>query len=95
MGKVSVNRKKSLQMLPDKDFRFSFCIVSIHATLNGEKFLMYRNDKPNSVRTNRPLLEALADENNKASNMFCTLPIEQDRQVLIDNRVKLIIGQKV
>ena len=75
---------------------FAFLSVSFlytrHLTV---KSFVYRNDKPNSVRTNRPLLEALADENNKASNIFCTLPIEKERQVLIQNRIKLIIGQKV
>ncbi|XP_053383828.1 V(D)J recombination-activating protein 1-like [Mercenaria mercenaria] len=40
---------------------------------------IFEGEKPNSVRTNRPLLEALADGNHHASCIFCMIPTEQER----------------
>ena len=89
MGEVSIHKEKSDQMLPDKAFRFSFAVVKVEAVTQGEKYVVYENTKPNSVRTNRPLLEALADENNKVSNIVCTTPIEIERTFISDHRMKI------
>ena len=83
MGQVSIHKEKSDSMLLDKAFRFSFCIVKIIAMSDGTCITVYENEKPNSVRTNRPLLEAIADENNKVSNILCTKPIELERKIIL------------
>lgn len=37
MGEVSIYKEKDFKMLPDKAFRFSFCIVNIEAVHQGTK----------------------------------------------------------
>lgn len=67
-------------MLPDKAFRFSFfCIVKIEAEYQGKKYDVFTESLP--VRTNRPLLESILDENNHVSNVVCILPIENEREI--------------
>ena len=70
-------------MLPDKAFRFSFCIVKIQAEYDGKLFDVFTEPLPNSVRANRPLLESISDENNQVSNVVCILPIENEREILM------------
>ena len=53
MGEVSVYKEKDFKMLPDKAFRFSFCIVKIQAEYDGKLFDVFTEPLPNSVRTNR------------------------------------------
>ena len=89
MGEVLIHKEKSDSMLPDKAFRFSFCIVKMMAISDGTCITVYENEKPNSVRTNRPLLEAIVDENNKVSNILCTKPIELERKLMIDNVMRI------
>ena len=89
LGEVSVYKEKADRMLPDKAFRFSFCIVSsMHEGQN-----VYEEKNPNSVRSNRPLLESIADENNKASLVACLRPIEIERQYLKDKIIKVKTGE--
>ena len=87
MGEVSVYKEKDFKMLPDKAFRFSFCIVKIQAEYDGKLFDVFTEPLPNSVRTNRPLLESISDENNQVSNVVCILPIENEREILMQNRM--------
>jgi hypothetical protein len=80
MGDVSVHWEKSETELPNKAFRFAFAIVKVDCVMsNGTQINIFEEDKPNSIRTNRPLLEAIADENHHASCIFCMIPIEQER----------------
>ena len=48
---------------------------------------MYEWDNPNSVRTSRPILEAIAAENNKYSAAVCLAPIEMERMALRDKAI--------
>ena len=78
LGEVSVYKERDDKFLPDKAFRFSFVVMSSHCILtNSEKKLIYDTENPNSVRTNRPLFEVIADENNKASVYATLVPIER------------------
>lgn len=92
MGDVAVHKEKSLRYLPDKALRFSFCIFECQIMVDGEYKTVYRDKAPNSVRTNRPLMEALADENNKASAVICLLPIEMERDDLRGKLLKVKTG---
>ena len=87
MGEVSVYKEKDFKMLPDKAFRFSFCIVKIQAEYDGKLFDVFTEPLPNSVRANRPLLESISDENNQVANVVCILPIENEREILMQNRM--------
>ncbi|KAK3089331.1 hypothetical protein FSP39_002772 [Pinctada imbricata] len=89
MGDVSVYKEKDCKTLPDKAFRFSICIVKITAECNGKTHEIFKETSPNSVRTNRPLLESISDENNYASNIVSMLPIENERKLLTDNFLHL------
>lgn len=89
MGEVFIYKEKDFKMLPDKAFRFSFCIVKIEAEYQGKKYDVFTEPLPNSVRTNRPLLESNSDENNQVSNVVCILPIENEREILMQNRMNV------
>ena len=52
------------------------------ALVQGQEIMFFREEKPNSIRTNRPLLEAIADENNKASCVVCMHPVELERKYI-------------
>ena len=58
MGDISVYRQKTDVTLPDKAFRFCFWVVNIDVEASdGTLQRLYTCPNPNSVRTNRPLLE--------------------------------------
>ena len=82
MGDVSVYWEKNENSLPNKAFRFSFAVVRVCTFLDEKELLVFEEERPNSVRSNRPLLEAIADENNHSSSVFCMVPIEQERSFL-------------
>ena len=90
MGDVSVHKSISDRYLPDKAFRFSFCVLKCElVTEAGEAIEIFCEERPNSVRTNRPLLECLCDENNHASSALCLLPIENEREFLKNKVLKV------
>ena len=87
MGEVSVYKEKDFKMLPDKAFRFSFYIVKIQAEYDGTLFDVFTAPLPNSVRTNRPLLESISEKNNQVSSVVCILPIKNERKILMQKRM--------
>ena len=95
LGEVSVYKEKGDKFLPDKAFRFSFAVMSSRCVSqnSSDKKLLYRAKNPNSVRTNRSLLECIADENNKASVYTTLLPIEKEREFLKDKILKVNMGE--
>ena len=73
LGEVSVSKERDDKCLPDKAFGFNFVVRSSHCILtNSEKKLISDTENSNSARTNRPLLEVIAAEDNKAS-VYATL----------------------
>lgn len=92
LGDVAIHREKALRYLPDKALRFSFCVLGSSVELEGQLKPVFKEPLPNSVRTNRPLLEAIADENNKASAVVCLKPIEEERAIMEGNVLKVKIG---
>ena len=85
LGDVAIHKELSDRYLPDKAFRFSFCVFKIEVVIGDSKPIeVFVEEKPNSVRTNRPLLEAICDENNRASSLVCLLPIENERSFMKD-----------
>jgi hypothetical protein len=67
MGDVSVFWEKNDSQLPNKAFRFAFAVVRVTVSLpDGSQKFIFEENKPNLIRTNRPLLEAIADENHHA-----------------------------
>ena len=84
LGDVSVYKEKNDRLLPDKALRFSFAVVSCKCQTDqsGEKHCIYETKNHNSVRTDRPLLEAIADENDKDALIACIRPIEMECEYL-------------
>ena len=90
MGEVAVYWEKSDCSLPDKAFRFAFAVVKVTTVASdGSEIVIFEEEKPNSIRTNRPLLEAIADENHRSSSVFCMAPIETERSFLKDKILKV------
>ena len=56
MGDVSVYKETGDRFLPDKAFHHSFAVIKIEVVCNGSKTELFVEETPNSVRTNRPLL---------------------------------------
>ena len=86
MDDVSVHKEISDRFLPDKAFRFSFCIFKIELiNKENERCLIFNEEKPNSLRTNRPLLEVICDVNNHSSTCVCLSPIANERNFMKNN----------
>ena len=92
MGEVAVHKEKGDRRLPDKVLRFSFCVLQCVITLNDKEIIIFQEESPNSVKSNRPLLEAIADENNHASTAVCMNPIEREREHLKDKTLNIYIS---
>ena len=93
MGDVSIYREMGDRGLPDKAFRTSFCIMKIVAKQQEQEITVFEEEFPNSVRTNRPLVEAIADENDSPSALLCILPIECERKFLTGKILSVECGQ--
>jgi hypothetical protein len=90
LGDVSIYKEKGDKALPDKALRYSFCVLQIEL---GDK-VIYEDLHPNSVRSNRPLLEALADENDKGSSTLCTSKIIAQREFVANKIMRVQHEQK-
>ena len=84
LGDVSIYRETADRRLPDKAFRSSFCVFKINLVMDNEEVTVFTEDEPNSVRTNRPYLEAIADENDRPSSVILVQPMEREREYLKD-----------
>ena len=92
MRDISVYKETGDRFLPDKAFRHTFAVVKIKLGCNGSTTALFVEEKPNSVRTNRPLLEAIADGNNHSSGCLCLVPIEEERLFLKGKVLKVQVG---
>jgi hypothetical protein len=90
LGDVSVHKELGDRYLPDKAFKFPFCVYKIEALLEDERNItIFVENKPNSVKTNRPLLEAICDENNHGSSTLCLLSRENERSYMKDKVIRI------
>lgn len=91
MGDVSIHKESSDRFLPDKAFRFSFAILQCSVKVLDQTVTVFKENQPNSVRVNHPLLEAIADENNHSSCIICMTEIEKERSYIKDKLFKVYI----
>ena len=82
LGDTPIYWEASNRFLPDKAFRYAFCVLEMKALVQGQEIMFFQEEKPNFIRSNRPLLEAIADENNKASCVVCKHPVDLEGKVL-------------
>lgn len=73
MGEVSIYKEKDFKMLPDKAFRFSFCIVKIEAVHQGTKvWCVYW-----AIAKQCSFWNQISDENNQMYQMlFAFYPLK-------------------
>ena len=64
MGDVNRWRDKSEVNLPDKGFHYSICLLSINVTINNKTYPIFNEPEPNSIHSNKNIMQAVADENN-------------------------------
>ena len=90
MGDVKRKQHASHQNLADKALRYSFCIMKITVVKNGVETTVYRESAPNSQFHSRPLLIALADENDYHSFTCLTGPLFAEREHLQKSTLELV-----
>ena len=77
---VAVQKEKEDRRLPDKVPRLSFCVLQCVITLNDKEIIILQEESPNSVKSNRPLLEVIADENTHASHSSVYEPYRKGKR---------------
>ena len=80
MEEVAVQKEKEDGRLPDKVPRLSFCVLQCVITLNDKEIIILQEESPNSVKSNRPLLEVIADENTHASHSSVYKPYRKGKR---------------
>ena len=93
MGEVTVIKEASDRLLPDKAVRAAFCVLKCEVLKDGERVTLYEPSEPNSVVCARPLFEAIADENNKASSKALLHRMEADRELMKKKELQVHVGQ--
>lgn len=89
MGEMAVYKEKNDRFLPDKALRFSFCLIKTEVVSPSDTFTVFKEKSPNYVRNTKPLLESLADENNKSTIAICIAPNEFERKYLQNRIIKV------
>ncbi|XP_072168742.1 V(D)J recombination-activating protein 1-like [Diadema setosum] len=93
MGEVAVQKSKADTFLPDKAFRASFVILKCEVKLSDNTtVVVFEEEKPNSVMVNRPLLEALGDENSPSTATVLLRQMESERKLLHHHTIKVYAG---
>ncbi|XP_066298933.1 V(D)J recombination-activating protein 1-like [Branchiostoma lanceolatum] len=89
LGDVSIHKEKADHLLPDKALRFSFCVLKCSIMHNNSEVTIYEDPNPNSVRSNRPILECIGDENDEGTVAICVGPIESQRLLMKDKVMRV------
>ena len=90
--KVTATKEKSERKPLDRMLRFSFCVIQCSVNISDNEHVIYEESEPNSVRKNRPLLEFIGDDNEKAAAKLCVTAIEMERQELQGKMMKITMG---
>lgn len=88
-GKFLFIKKKILKCYQTKPLDFLFVLLKLKPYIKAQKYDVFTEPLPNSVRTNRPLLESISDEKNHVSNVVCILPIKNKKEMLMQNRMNV------
>ena len=85
MGEISEYNEINKTRLPSKAYRYVFCILKCSVSFGDQGYIVFEESEPNSVRSNKPLLQSICDENDTASLIVCLAPIEKERNLLKDS----------
>ena len=91
MGEVKRKNYKSEEQLADKALRYSFSITEIRLD-DDANTPIYVEEKPNSQLNCRPLLIALADENDYNAFTSMTVPLLEEREHLAKAEMHFMHG---
>ncbi|XP_070545703.1 V(D)J recombination-activating protein 1-like [Ptychodera flava] len=92
MGDVEIHRRKGERTLPANAFRAAFAVVKCEVEVGNEIKTVWDQKNPNSVRCNRPLIEAIAEENNDSTVHYCLLTMEGERELMKNKVMKIDCG---
>ena len=92
LGDVSMYKEKGDRYLEDKAYRYSFCVLKITVDRENERVVIWEEDTPGSVRTNKTLIEAVCDENQTAAMVACVVPVEREREQIANNLISVETG---
>jgi len=85
-------KEKGDRYLEDKTYRYSFCILNITVDRENERVVIWEEDTPGSVLTNKTLIEAVCDENQTAAMVACVVPVEREREQIANNLISVQTG---
>ena len=92
LGDVSMYKEKGDRYLEDKAYRYSFCVLKITVDRENERVVIWEEDTPGSVCTNKTLIEAVCDENQTVAMVACVVPVEREREQIANNLISVETG---
>ena len=82
---VSEHKQKSDTFFPTKAFQYTYAILKCEAFVSEEKYELFLEESPDSICCNRPLLQAICDENESSSVVLMLCPVETERKLMTDS----------
>lgn len=67
-------------------------MLKITVDRENERVVIWEEDTPGSVRTNKTLIEAVCDENQTAAMVACVVPVEREREQIANNLISVETG---
>ena len=82
---VSEYKQKSDTFFPTKAFQYTYDVLKCEAFVGEEKYELFLEESSNSICCNRPLLQAICDENESSSMVLMLCPVETERKLMTDS----------
>ncbi|XP_070555020.1 V(D)J recombination-activating protein 1-like [Ptychodera flava] len=93
MGDVEIYRGKGERTLPGNAFQASFAVVKSEVEIDDKQMVVFEQENPNPVKCNRPLIQAIADENCESTLNYCLLPMEAEKEIMQNKIMKIDCGE--
>ena len=78
-------KQKSDTFFPTKAFQYTYAVLKCEAFVGEEKYELFLEESSNSICCNRPLLQAICDENESSSMVLTLCPVETERKLMTDS----------
>lgn len=93
LGDLKMWRDRNESCLPNKVIRYCFCVLEIYLeSPTSEKLYIYKNKNPNAEASNRTLMTAIADENNKTSITTILSPILKEQKLVRESTLSITLA---
>ena len=90
IGDVSEYNNVRNRSLPSKAYRSVYAILKCTVSIDGKELIIFEEHEPNSVRSSRPLLQSVCDENETAALVVCIFITEKCRLQKMKRRKRLL-----